>query len=65
MLPTREHLTICIAHPAYQHKSRLGAAHPGLDVTEVRSAAEFKQRVAEADVVMVSGLWSNDLLDHG
>ncbi len=64
MLPAREHLTICIAHPAYQLKSRLGAAHPGLHVIEVRSAAEFKQRVAEADVVVVSGLWSNGLLDH-
>lgn len=63
MLPAREHLTICIAHPAYQLKSRLDAAHPGFNVVEVRNAADFKQRVAEADVVVVSGLWSNGLLD--
>lgn len=63
MLPVREHLTICIAHPAYQLKSRLDVAHPGFNVVEVRNAADFKQRVAEADVVVVSGLWSNDLLD--
>lgn len=62
MLPAKERLTICIAHPAYQLKARLGAAHPGFNVVEVRDRADFKRRVAEADVVVVSGLWSNDLL---
>ena len=64
MLPVREHLTICVAHPAYQLKSCLDAAHPGLNVIEVRDGAGFKRRVAGADVVVVSGLWSNDLLAH-
>ncbi len=62
MLPTKEHLTICIAHPAYQLKACLDATHPGFDVIEVRDGAEFKRRVAEADVVVVSGLWTNGLL---
>ncbi len=47
MLPAQEHLTICIAHPADQSKARLHAAHPGVNVIEVRDHAEFGRRVAE------------------
>ena len=62
MLPPRESLTICVAHPAYQVKATLDALHPGFDVIEARDSADLELRVAEADVVVVSGLWNNELL---
>ena len=62
MLPPEDRLTICVAHPAYQVKTVLDAAHPGLHVHEARTPAEFERLIAEADVVLVSGLWRNDLL---
>ena len=62
MLPPENRLTICVAHPAYQVKTVLDAAHPGLHVHEARTPAEFERLIAEADVVLVSGLWRNDLL---
>jgi D-2-hydroxyacid dehydrogenase (NADP+) len=64
MLPAKENLTICIAHAAYQMKTSLDAAHPGLNAFEVRTYAELERRVGEADVVVVSGMWKNDLLAH-
>ena len=64
MLPAKHALTICVAHPAYQIKACLDADHPGLNVLEARTPAEFERGVAEADVVLVSGMWRNHLLDH-
>ncbi len=64
MLPAKHALTICVAHPAYQIKACLHADHPGLNVLEARTPAEFERFVAEADVVLVSGMWRNHLLDH-
>ena len=31
---------------------------------EVRTPGEFERRIGEADVVVVSGMWHNDLLDR-
>ena len=62
MLPAKDHLTICVAHPAYQIKAAIEAAHPGLGVTEARGRDEFERQIADADVVVASGMWRNDLL---
>ena len=62
MLPAKDHLTICVAHPAYQIKAAIDAAHPGLDVVEVRDQSGFERRIVEADVVVASGMWRNELL---
>lgn len=55
---------ILVAHPAYQVKTVLDAAHPGLNVTEARTADAFAAAIPEAEVVIVSGLWRNTLLDR-
>ena len=62
MLPPKQDLTICVAHPAYQMKASLDAAHPGFNVVQARTPDAFEQHIAEADVVVVSGMWRNDLL---
>jgi phosphoglycerate dehydrogenase-like enzyme len=61
--PRRDELTICCAHPAYGIQAALAARDPGLSSFQVRARDALRQRIAEADVLVVSGLWSNDLLD--
>lgn len=64
MFPTRDKLTICFAHAAYQMKARFDARNTGINSFQVRSYDEFVQRVGEADVVSVSGMWKNDVIPH-
>lgn len=64
MFPTRDKLTICFAHAAYQMKDRFDARNTGINSFQVRSYDEFVQRVGEADVVSVSGMWKNDIIPH-
>ena len=64
MFPTRDKLTICFAHAAYQMKARFDARNTGINCFQVRSYDEFVQRVGEADVVSVSGMWKNDIIPH-
>jgi phosphoglycerate dehydrogenase-like enzyme len=62
MIPPRKDLTICFAHAAYQMKACFDALNTGIRNFEVRAADDFRRRVGEADVVVVSGMWKNDLL---
>jgi phosphoglycerate dehydrogenase-like enzyme len=61
-LPARDKLTICFAHVAYRLGERFALRNAGLDWFEVRSAEELQARIAEADVLLCSGLWRNDLI---
>lgn len=61
-LPPEGDLTICFAHAAYQLRAEfLRRGHPAKSF-EARSLDEFKARAHEADVVVVSGLWRNELI---
>lgn len=62
-LPPREQLTICFAHAAYQLGPRFAARRTGIAFTEARDAATFAAHAPAADVIVVSGLWKNDILD--
>jgi phosphoglycerate dehydrogenase-like enzyme len=62
MLPPKDNLTICFAHVAYRLRERFLALDTGVASFEVRDAAALEQRIGEADVLVVSGLWRNDLL---
>ena len=64
MFPSKENLTICFAHAAYQMQARFEARKTGVKCFQVRSYDEFLKRIPEADVVSVSGMWKNDLLPH-
>jgi len=61
-LPPDAELTICFAHAAYQLQDEFRSRGHAAKSFEVRSLDAFKARAAEADVVMVSGLWRNELL---
>ena len=63
MFPPRDHLTICFAHVAYQLQERFLPRQTGVKSFGVRTADEFERSVGEADVVVVSGMWRNELLE--
>jgi phosphoglycerate dehydrogenase-like enzyme len=63
MLPPKDRLTICFAHVAYQLQERFLLRKMGLKSVGVRTADDFEQAVVTADVVVVSGMWRNELLE--
>ena len=63
MIPTKDRLLICFAHVAYQLQSRFAARQTGIAGVEVRTRDELERAMATADVLVVSGLWNNALLD--
>ena len=56
--------TICFAHVAYQLQERLALRGTGLASLQFRDRDSLAAGIAEADVLVVSGLWRNELLDH-
>jgi phosphoglycerate dehydrogenase-like enzyme len=61
MLPAKDKLTICLAHGAYRMAERFARRDTGINHMEVRSADELARRLPEADVLVISGLWQNEL----
>ena len=61
-LPAERELTIGFAHAAYQMQDEFGTRGRAARSFEVRSLDELRERAPEADVLVVSGLWRNDLL---
>jgi D-2-hydroxyacid dehydrogenase (NADP+) len=61
-LPTQNELTICFAHVAYRMAERFALRNTGLRSFEVRSHDELEKRIGEVHVLLVSGMWRNDLI---
>lgn len=61
MLPPNDQLTLCFAHVAYRFGDRFAARNTGIRFIEVRDRAGLDAAVPEADVLVCSGLWRNDL----
>jgi phosphoglycerate dehydrogenase-like enzyme len=64
MLPPSDKLTICFAHVAYRLHERFAALETGIASFAVRDAQTLENRIGEADVLVISGLWQNGLLDR-
>ncbi len=62
ILPANAKLTICFAHVAYRMGERFALRDTGLNSFELRSLDELKARIAEADVLVCSGLWRNEFI---
>jgi phosphoglycerate dehydrogenase-like enzyme len=62
MLPPKSDLIVCCAHPAYQIHNELAARNAGISSFPVRVREELAEKVRGADVLVISGFWSNDLL---
>lgn len=61
LLPPRERLKLCFAHVAYRFGDRFALRNTGIDFIEARSREELDAHIAEADVLVCSGMWRNDL----
>ena len=65
MIPSKDQITICFAHAAYQMKACFDALNTGIRSFELRGRAELDRRIGEADVLVVSGMWHNGLIELG
>jgi D-2-hydroxyacid dehydrogenase (NADP+) len=63
MLPPRERLNICFAHVAYRLQERFEARKAGIKSFEVRARDKLDAGIGDADVLVVSGMWRNDLIE--
>lgn len=64
MIPPKDKLTICFAHVAYGFMPQYAKRKTGVDSFQVWNRDELDTRVGEADVLVISGLWRNDLVDR-
>ncbi len=63
MLPPRDQLKICFAHGAYRMAERFRLRNTGIAHVEVRTAEDLARQLPEADVLVVSMMWRNELID--
>jgi phosphoglycerate dehydrogenase-like enzyme len=63
MLPPKDRLNICFAHAAYQMAPRFQVRSTGIAHFQVRSVEELARRLPEADVLVVSMMWRNELAE--
>src|SRR5215207_400805 len=63
MLPPKNDVTVCCAHPAYQMHNEIAGRKADIRSWQVYSREELPQRVQDVDVLVISGFWRNDLLD--
>ena len=64
MLPPDDELVICFAHVAYRLHERFAALDTGINSFAVRDFQTLEKRVGGADVLVISGLWQDRLLDR-
>jgi phosphoglycerate dehydrogenase-like enzyme len=64
MIPPKDQITICFAHVAYQLQQRFLALDSGMNSFEVRDRETLEQQLEEADVLVISGLWRDALLER-
>ena len=65
LLPPREELTIQFAHPAYRVAERFLSRDTGVRHFQTWTDEETLSRIDEANVLVVSGLWRDNLLETG
>jgi phosphoglycerate dehydrogenase-like enzyme len=63
MFPTKGKTKICFAHVAYRMQDRFALRKTGISSVEVRTREELDRAIGGADVLVVSGLWRNDLVE--
>ena len=63
-LPDKSELVIGFAHAAYRMADEFVGRGEGIRHFEVRSRDELRQRVGEADVLVVSGFWRNEFVER-
>jgi phosphoglycerate dehydrogenase-like enzyme len=64
MIASADKTVICFAHVAYLLHERFAALDTGINSFAVRDPETLEKRVGESDVLVISGLWQNRLLDR-
>ena len=64
MLAPNDELVVCFAHVAYRLHERFSLLNTGIASFAVRDAGALENRVGEADVLVISGLWHDGLLNR-
>ena len=62
MIPSKTDLNILFAHVAYQLSPQFELRKTGIKHTQAWNRDELDSKIGDADVLVVSGLWRNDLL---
>jgi D-2-hydroxyacid dehydrogenase (NADP+) len=62
MLPPKDQIRICFAHPAYQMAERFAARNSGIAHVQVRSAQDLLAEIPRTDVLVISQMWKNELV---
>jgi phosphoglycerate dehydrogenase-like enzyme len=62
MFPAKDRLKILFAHPAYRMADRFAARATGIGHVQVANAEGYAAGLPDADVVVCSMLWRNDLI---
>jgi len=65
MFPSKDQLNILFAHVAYRLGDRFALRQTGISSAEVRNREDLDRAIPNADVLVVSGLWRNDLVGLG
>jgi phosphoglycerate dehydrogenase-like enzyme len=63
MIPPKEKLKICFAHVAYQLGPCFTLRDTGIAYTQATNLDELTAQLPDADVLVVSGMWKNELLE--
>jgi len=63
LIPPKDKLTICFAHVAYQLQAQFERRRTAIASFQAWNREELEPRIGEADVLVISGLWRNELLD--
>ena len=64
MIPQKNELTICFAHVAYQLHAQFTRRDTGIAAFQAWNRDDLEARLGAADVLVISGLWRDDLLEH-
>jgi len=62
LLPPKDRLHLLFAHSTFDMKPIFDARGSGIMTTQVTSYEDLEAALPEADVLVVSGLWKDDLL---
>jgi phosphoglycerate dehydrogenase-like enzyme len=61
MLPAKEQLNICFAHAAYRMAERFRLRNTAIAHFQVQTAEHLARQLPDADVLVVSMMWKNEL----
>lgn len=63
MIPPKDELTICFAHVAYNLQAQFAKRETGIKCFQVWNRDELDGRLGDFDVLVISGLWRNELAE--